>query len=73
MGVADQFEQVMIFHLFDLVGQTDEAAIDVVEGAAVELVAELFAADGEGVAAGMLAQHEFLESGTPTDCGVMIS
>ncbi len=49
----------MILDVLDLVGQSDEAAIDVIEGAAVELVAELFAANGEGVTAGVLAQDEF--------------
>lgn len=58
VGVADQFEQVMIFDVFDLIGEADEAAIDVVEGAAVELVAELFATDGERVTSGVLAEYE---------------
>src|SRR5216684_5364399 len=58
VGVADQFEQVMIFDVFDFIGETDEAAVDVVEGAAVELVAELFTTDGKRVASGVLAEYE---------------
>jgi len=57
--VADQFEQVVIFDVFDFIGEADKAAIDVVERATIELVAELFAADGECMTAGVLAQHEF--------------
>src|SRR5205807_8812205 len=59
VGVADQFEQVMIFDVLDFIGEADEAAIDVIECAAVELVAKLFAADGERVTSRVLAQHEF--------------
>src|SRR3984885_13109094 len=58
VSVADRLQKVMIFDMFDLVGQADEAAVDVIEGAAVELIAELFAADGEGVTAGVLAEYE---------------
>src|SRR5258706_9777718 len=49
----------MIFDVLDLIGEPDEADIDVVEGAAVELIAELFASDGKRVTSGVLAQHEF--------------
>ncbi len=49
----------MIFDLLDLVSEADEASIDVIKGTAVELVAELFAADGERVTAGMLPKHKF--------------
>ena len=59
MGVANQLQKVVIFDMLDFVGQTDEAAVDFVERAAVELIAQLFAADGKRVTAGMLAQHEF--------------
>ena len=65
VGVADQLEQVMIFHVLDLVGEPDEAAIDVVEFAPVELVAELFAAQAERVASGMLAQHQSANRARP--------
>ena len=57
--VADQLEQMVILDVFDLVSEPDEAAIDVIECAAVELVAELFAANREGMTAGVFAQHQF--------------
>ena len=62
----------MIFHMLNVVGQPEKTAVDVIESAAIELAAQLFAADAESVSARVLAQHSF-ESGTPTDCGVMIS
>ena len=58
VGVANQFQQVMIFDVLDLVGQPHKAAVDVIECAAVKLVAELFAANVERVTTGMLAQHQ---------------
>ena len=57
MRIADQLEEVVIFHVLDLVGEAHEAAVDVVEGTAIELITELFAAHAQGVTSGMLAQH----------------
>jgi len=37
--VANQFEQMVIFNVLDLIRQSNEAAVDIVESAAVELVA----------------------------------
>src|SRR5215469_11465461 len=57
--VADEFEQVMILDVLDLVGEADEAAVDIVERPTIELIAELFAPHTESVTAGVLAQHQF--------------
>ena len=62
----------MIFHFLDLVGQPDESPIDFVERAAIELMTQLFAPDAQSVTARVFTQHQ-LRSGTPTDCGVIIS
>ena len=49
---------MMIFHMLNVVGQPEKTAVDVIESAAIELVAQLFAADAESVSALVLAQHE---------------
>ena len=59
MSIANQFEQMMIFDLLDFVRQADKAAINIVERAAVELVAELFAAQAKRMTPRVLTQHEF--------------
>ena len=40
--VANQFQQMVIFHMFDLVRQADKAPVDIVQRPAVELVTQLF-------------------------------
>ena len=59
MSIADQLQQMVIFDVLDLISEPDKAVIDVVEGATVKLIAELFAACSERVPSGVLAQHEF--------------
>ena len=55
--LANQVEQMMIGHVLDLVSQDHESAINFIQFATIELVTELFAAQTEGVAPGMLAEH----------------
>lgn len=46
---GDQFQQMMIFDLFDLVGKHDEAAVDFVELVTIKLMAQLLTAQAERV------------------------
>ena len=48
----------MIGHVLDLVSQDHESAINFIQFATIELVTELFAAQTEGMAPGMLAEHQ---------------
>src|SRR5258708_12664741 len=48
----------MILDVLDLISQPNKATINVVERAPIKLVAELFAAHGQGVTARMLAQNQ---------------
>ena len=50
---------MMIFDLFDLVGEHDEAAVDFVELVTIKLMAQLFTAQAERVPSRMFAQHQF--------------
>src|ERR1700752_4733362 len=45
--VANEFQQMMIFDMLNLVCQPDKTAVDVIQSAAIELVAQLFAAYAE--------------------------
>jgi len=36
---GDQLKQVMIFHMLNVVGQPEKTAVDVIESAAIELIA----------------------------------
>lgn len=54
MRIADQFQEVMIFDMLDLVSQTDKTAVNVIERAAVELVSQLPTTNRQRVTAGML-------------------
>src|SRR5208337_1529640 len=56
--ILNQFEQVAVLNLLDAVGQYYKPAIDLIEFAAFKLVSQLFAAQSERVAAGVLAQHQ---------------
>ena len=58
VGFVDQAEQVVIVNVLDLVGEDYEFAIDFVQLAALEMVAELIAAQAEGVASGVLAEDQ---------------
>jgi len=58
MGVANQFEQVVIFHVLDLVRQPHKAPVDVVERAPIELISQLFTPDAERMSPRMLAQYQ---------------
>src|SRR5467141_4086664 len=53
VGVADELQQVMIFDVLDLISEPNKAVIDVVEGATVKLIAELFAPYAERVPPGV--------------------
>lgn len=55
MHFNDEREQVVVFHVLDLVGQQHEAPIDFVQFAALERVAQRCATNSERVAAGVLA------------------
>ena len=48
----------MFFHVLDLVGQHHEPAIDFIQLAAIELEAQLLAAQPQGMTSGVLAQHQ---------------
>ena len=63
VGFVDQAEQVVIVNVLDLVGEDYEFAIDFVQLAALEMVAELVAAQAEGVASGVLAEDELRIAG----------
>src|SRR5216683_871567 len=54
VGFVDQAEQVVIVNVLDLVGEDHEFAIDLIEFAALEMIAELIAAQAEGVASGWM-------------------
>src|SRR5208282_1405821 len=56
--VLNQFEQMAVLNLLDAVGKNHKPAIDFIELAALKLVSQLFAAQGQRVAAGVLAQHQ---------------
>src|SRR5436309_583197 len=56
--LSNDLEQMAVFDGLYLVGDSNELLVDLVEIAPRELVAELFAALAEGVAAGMLAEHQ---------------
>src|SRR5208282_447389 len=56
--VLNQFQQMTVLHLLDAVGKHYKPAIDLIEFAALKLVSQLFAAQSQSVAAGVLAQHE---------------
>ena len=57
MRVANQFEQMMILDVLDFVREADEAAVNIIQRATVKLVAQLFAANGQSMTAGVFAQH----------------
>ena len=58
--------------MLDLVCQHHEPAINFIQFAAIELETQLFAAQSQRMAPECLPNTS-LESGTPTECGVMIS
>src|ERR1700722_9798482 len=47
--VANQFQQMVIFYMFDLVRETDKAAVDIIQRPAIEFISQLFASDAESV------------------------
>ena len=49
MRVANQFQQMVIFHMLDLVRQPDESPVDIIQTSAIKLVAQLVASDAESV------------------------
>src|SRR5713101_6789583 len=56
--VLDQFQQMAVLNLLNTVGKNHKPAIDFIEFVALKLVSELFAAQSQRVAAGVLAQHQ---------------
>jgi len=72
MRVADQFQQMMIFNMvIDRVAKRTNQAIDIVQSAAIELVAQLFAADAESVSSPNRASPVPAESGIPRISGMI--
>jgi hypothetical protein len=54
---GDHLKQVMIFHMLNVVGQPDKTAVDVIQSAAIQLEAQLLAADTQSMSARVLAQY----------------
>jgi len=57
VSLTDQFHQMVIFHMLDLVSQYYELAINFVQFAALELKAELFATKIQRMSSRMFAQN----------------
>ena len=58
IALLDQSKEMMIVDMLDLVRQNHELAVDLIQFAPVEMVAELLAAQAECMPSRMLAQHQ---------------
>ncbi len=55
MRLANQFQQMMVLHMLDLVRQADKAPVNIVQRPPIKLVSQLFAPHAQRVPARMLA------------------
>ena len=56
---GNQFQQVVVLDSLNLIRENDEAPVDFVQLVAIEMVAQLFAAQAERVPPRMFAEHKF--------------
>ena len=56
--LPDQFQQMMIFHVLDLVREYYKPPVYFIQFAAVELIAQLLAAQAQRVPPGMFPKHQ---------------
>ena len=59
MNSRDQFYEMMILDLLDLIREHDEMPVDFVELMTIKLMAQLLAAQAQSMASRMFAQNQF--------------